>query len=247
MIKHEGVYTPEELELNAKLYTECSKDNPDFELVESLLKQGADPIGAISSTYPEEHVYEELICDGIEDESKNLPKITELFLKYGMDIGNPRVPYDHDDSLSPMWSFSFARNENAVIALKMLLDAGISAEDVLEMWDHDIGDAVNIWKEDPNDKAYNKSYTYMMKKIMLCASYDHIIDNDEDLVRIIGCEYNNYDLHKFRNWNDFYYEFDTSHCLRFPEFYRSVIRIFEVESKKEVWKIGMYLDKEEFL
>ena len=38
-------YSPEEHELNKRLYDECLKDNINFEAVESLLKQGADPLG----------------------------------------------------------------------------------------------------------------------------------------------------------------------------------------------------------
>ena len=43
--KYEGGYTAEEIELNKKLYEECSKDQIDFATVEDFLKQGADPLG----------------------------------------------------------------------------------------------------------------------------------------------------------------------------------------------------------
>ena len=43
--KYEGVYMPEEIELNQQLYEECHKDQINFERVEELLKQGADPLG----------------------------------------------------------------------------------------------------------------------------------------------------------------------------------------------------------
>lgn len=81
---------------------------------------------------------------------------------------------------------------------------------------------------------------------MLIASYDYILENDEDLSKFIGCHYNEYDLHKFKDPNNFYYEFDTSLCERFPELYRCIIRIYEKESNKQVWKIGVSLKEEEF-
>ena len=99
-------------------------------------------------------------------------------------------------------------------------------------------DLINLDSGDPNDDEFwNYECIWTMKLIMLCASYDHIIDNDEDLRDFIDFDKNNYDLHKFRKWNDFYYEFDTSYCERYPQFYKSVVRIYEVESKKEVWKL----------
>ena len=114
--KYEGAYTPEEIELNNRLYDECSKENIDFEVVEDLLKQGADPLGA-TAEYGwglMEHVYDEIVCDSQDNDSIYLPKLTELFLKYGMDIDNPRIPYDNDDSINPLWSFTFVANENSM-------------------------------------------------------------------------------------------------------------------------------------
>ena len=43
--KYEGIYTSEEIELNKKLKEECTKEHVNFEVVEDLLKQGADPLG----------------------------------------------------------------------------------------------------------------------------------------------------------------------------------------------------------
>lgn len=245
----EGVYTPEEIVLNNLLYEECTKEVLDCNAIEKLLEQGADPLGAteVSGFGLLDHIYGEIICDTIESNSINLPKVTELFLKYGMDIENPRVPYDDENSLHPMWEFAFAMNENAVHALKMLLDSGLSAAAIGEMWGHAVFDMVNLGSGDPNnDEFWNYACTWTMKMIMLCASYDHIINNDEDLQNFIGCSYNSYDLHKFRNWNDFCYQFDTSHCPQHPEFYRSVVSIFDKISGKEVWKAGICLKEGEF-
>lgn len=131
-------------------------------------------------------------------------------------------------------------NENSVYALEMLLDNGLSADDASEMWGHATFDLINIECGDPNDDEFwNYECTWVMKLIMLCASYDHIIDNDPDLRNFIDFDQNTHDLHKFRKWNDFCYEFDTSHCERHPELYKSIIRIYEKESKKEVWKISL--------
>ena len=247
--RYEGTYTAEEIELNNQLYAECSKETLDCVAIEELLKKGADPLGAtaVSGWGLLDHIYGEILCDSQETKSINLPRITELFLKYGMDIDNPKIPYDDDNSLHPMWQFAFVMNENSVYALKMLLDAGISADAVGEMWGHATFDLVNISCGDPNnDEFWNYECVWLMKMAMLCASYDHILNQDEDLRKFIGCAYNNYNIKKFKEWNNYRYEFDTSRCDRYPELYKSVVRIFEIASNKEVWRIGVSLKEGEF-
>jgi hypothetical protein len=53
-------------------------------------------------------------------------------------------------------------------------------------------------------------------------------------------------IHRFREWNDDYYKFDTSRCTKYPEFYKSVIRIYDAKTSQEVWKIGVGLKMGEF-
>ena len=247
--RYEGTYTVEEIELNNQLYTECSKEVLDCETIEELLKKGADPLGAtaVSGWGLLDHIYGEILCDSQDSKSINLPRITELFLKYGMDIDNPKIPYDDHNSLHPMWQFAFVMNENSVHALKMLLDAGISADAVGEMWGHATCDLINISCGDPNnDEFWNYECVWLMKMVMLCASYDHILNQDEELRKFIGYSYNDYDIEKFREWENFRYEFDTSRCEKSPELYKSVVHIFEIASNKEVWRIGVSLEEGEF-
>jgi hypothetical protein len=237
--RYEGTYSPREIELNKALYDECIKEAPDFAKIEELLKQGADPLGGteVSGWGLVGHVYGEIIGESQRNNSIHLPHITELFLKYGMNIDNPRIPYDDDNSLHPMWMFAFVMNENSVYALEMLLDHGMSAGAAGEMWGHVFFDLINISCGDPsNDEFWNYECTWAIKLTMLCASYEHIINNDEDLQEFIECSSNDYDLRKFRAWNDFRYEFDTSGCEKEPELYRSVVKIFEKASGKEVWR-----------
>ena len=244
--KYEGVYTPEEIELNRKLYAECSKDVIDFELVEELLKRGADPLGG-TSEYGWgllDHVYGELVLYSQDSNSVNLPKITELFLKYGMDVSSPKVPYDQDNSIHVLRYLP--ENENAIIALKMLLDNGVDPDSVCEFWDRFIYDEINVHCEDPYDEEWHDYFVWAMKMIMLIASYDHVLNNDEDLQKLIGFSYNTYDVHNFRNWNNYRYEFDTSHCERHPELYKSIIKIYEEKTNREIWRFGIHLEQSEF-
>lgn len=239
--RYEGIYTPEEIELNKRLYEECNKRVIDFPAVEELLKKGADPLGPSNCTGLDilEHLYGELVSYPDEEESVNLPKLTELFLKYGMDISSPRIPYDGENSLNPLWSFAFIPNENAAASLKLLLDHGLDADSAGEFWDHAIFDLVNITPDDPNEEFHNNWTVWTFKMIMLLAAYDHILDNDNGLRDLIGYSCNSYDVHKFKNWNDFRYEFDTLNCESFPELYKSIIHIYELKTGEEVWKIRM--------
>jgi len=242
------LYTAKELELNTALYNECCKDTIDFGLVESLLEQGADPLGPTSLEGWEglEHLYENLVCGATEDEANNLPEITRIFLKYGMDIANPRVPYDDSDSINPMWSLAFVANSNGILTLKYLLDSGIDYTMVSVFLDHALSDMIDVDRADPNDPNHNEWVVWTMKMMMLAASYEHIIKNDTDLCRFIKKDKNTYDLLNFRDWDNFYYEFDTSRCEKYPEFYKSVVRIYEKTSKKKVWTMGICLEPNEY-
>lgn len=242
--KYEGTYTPEEIELNKKLFDECAKEHIDFSVVEELLKQGADPLGGmeICGWGLLDHVYGDLVEVSQDNESVDLPQITELFLKHGMDIDKPKIPYDGLNSINPMWEFAFVTNENAIYALKMLLDKGISVEAFGEFWRHAMDDLIQSDCGDPvNDEFWNYVCIWTLKMIMLAASYDYILDNDKNLQDIIGCSYNDYDIHNFKEWNHYRYEFDTSHCEKYRELYKSVVHIYEMNSGKEVWKIGVCL------
>ena len=80
------------------------------------------------------------------------------------------------------------------------------------------------------------------------ASYDYMLNEYEHLRDFIGYSHNDYDLHKFRNWDGFTYEFDTSRCKRhsgYPELCESIVTIYESETNKPVWKFGIYLDESE--
>lgn len=239
----EGTYTAEEISLNQRLRHACTNEIVDFALVESLLKQGADPLGGLAESGLDlmDHVYGEILCDG---DSKNLPRITELFLQYGMDIEKPRIPYDDDDSLHPMWQFAFVQDEYSAQALKMLLDNGLSADAAGEMYGHTMFDLLNIECGDPNGE-WNDVCTWSLKLMMLCASYNHILENDPYIQRVIGYSYNSFDTHLFQDWNRFTYTYDTSRCHPQPELYRSVVHVYDTVSQKEVWKIGFGVEVDE--
>ena len=246
--KFVGTYTEAQVELNNRLYVECLKPELDCAAIEDLLNQGADPLGATAAFGWGllEHVYTELACPVYGPLCVNFPKVTELFLKHGMDVAKPKVPYDGDNSFHPLYSFSHNPGENTILALKMLLDNGLDADSAGEFWGHSMFDMINTNRHDPNDPEWNEWYTWTFKMVMLIVSYDHVLDRDDSLRAFVGCDRNDYDPHKFRQWGRFHYEFDTSTCKAFPELYKSVVRIFEVETGQEIWRIGVCFKDEEY-
>lgn len=233
-----GTYDKKEIELNKKLWDECCKREIDYSVVEMLLKEGADPLGTADANFPDDHIYGDLIGGSQDYNSEYLPKITELFLKYGMDINNPRIPYNSNNSINPLWEFTFCPNENSIIAMKMLLDKGINPNLANDFLYHSISDYLCIYDEDPNGEL-NDWYIWTFKTVMLIASYKEVLENNKYLQEVIDYSKNTFNMHNFRNWDNYYYEFDTSNCINQPKLYKSVVRIFESKSKKQVWQITM--------
>lgn len=240
--QYEGVYTAEEIELNKKLWKACAGEYVDFAAAEELLKQGADPLGATAAHGWDvlNHVYGELVFGSQDDDSETLPQLTELFLRYGMNVDKPRVAYDGANSLNPLWDFAFVTNENAIFALKMLLDNGLSADSFGEFWGHAIGD-FGLHDENPNGEDFCKyAYTWAFKMLLLGASYTHVLENDRDLQVFLCCDLNTYDLHNFRDWDRYTYRFDTSYCKGQPRFDGCLVHVFDKQTDTEVWTIGVY-------
>ena len=248
--KYEGTYTAEEIELNKKLAEECSKTEIDIEYIEELLKQGADPLGgtAICGWDLLDHVYgDEVLFYKWDSDDGDLVRLTELFLKYGMDIDKPRVPYDQENSINPLWHFAHSWSKNAAEALKLLLDHGLSADSFAEFWDHATIDFGLDYGDPQKDEFWNEVYRWTFKMLFLGASYDHVRDNDEYLREFICYEYNSYDIHKLRNWDSFEYFFDTSYCKHVPHIYGSILHIYEKSTGAEVWKMGVGAEARELL
>ena len=116
-------------------------------------------------------IFAEILWGAQDNDSIDLPRITELFLKYGMEVEKPRIAYDGSNSINPLWEFAFVTNENAILALKMLLDHGLSADGFAEFWDHSMTDFFHISCGDPqNDEFWNYACTWTFKMLLLGAS-----------------------------------------------------------------------------
>lgn len=235
-------------ELNTRLLAVCTADVIDYELAEEFLRHGANPMGKIINCYGEDDNLYTAVLDYLfdnEDKLLDAYRITVLFSRYGMDISKPAIPYDYDTEVrNPLSLFSYPDGEFVLKALEVLLDNGLSAEDAQKCWLTEICDFTDapVALENEGDLEIYREY---LKKLFLISSYPHIVETDELLRKEIWYDYNHYDLTRFRKWNAFDFDVDTSHCDRKPEVYKSIVTIKEKETDNPVWKFGVCLTPEE--
>ena len=232
-------------ELNQNLLDECLEEQPNYQRIEVLLKEGANPLGTVQSA---ENCKDIVFCNIVDQyidfnfDSEAFPKITELFLKSGMDISAPEVAYEDCGESNPLWMFAFYSGEYALQTLRLLLDYGLDADSAQECWDHILFDYYNCWGYLEDAFCYEMLYD-AIRKIMLIASYPHVLQNDKALQKVIWLEYNTYDPTAFRNWNDFSFDIDSS-CWgkEKPQVYKSFVTIIEKATGKKVWKFGFGIE-----
>ena len=232
-------------ELNQILLDECLKEKPNYQRIEALLKEGANPLGTVQSA---ENCKDIVFCNIVDQyidfnfDNEAFPKITELFLKNGMDISTPEVAYEDCGESNPLWTFAFYSGEYALQTLRLLLDYGLDADSAQECWNHILFDYYNCWGYLEDAFCYEMLYD-AIRKIMLIASYPHVLQNDQALQKVIWLECNNYDLKAFRNWNDFSFDIDSSYWGKEkPQVYKSFVTIVEKATGKKVWKFGFGIE-----
>ena len=138
--------------------------------------------------------------------------------------------------------FAFYSGENALKTLHLLLDYGLGVDAASECWNHILFDYYNCWGYLENALCYEMLYD-SIRKIMLIASYPHILQNDEALQKVIWSECNTYDPESFRNRNDFSFDIDSSYWgEETPQVYKSIVTIVEKKTRKKVWKFGFGLE-----
>lgn len=232
-------------ELNEKLLDVCTDSPVDLVRAEELLRQGADPLGAVTADRETTNLFDAVVEYYITDDSWDLYRITELFLRYGMDISRPEIPYDDNNVLDPLWTFAFGHGEAVLLTLRLLLDHGLPAESAAQCWGHEICNYCQLWGDLTDEDMYKTYYDYL-HKLMLFASYPHVLLNDPSLRDEIWYEQNDYDVTKFREWKNYSFAVDTSRCDRgTPEVYHSVVTVIENATGKAVWKFGVCLSPED--
>ncbi len=239
-----------ENELNQALLEACLSKPVNYSLVESLLQKGAQPLGMVCINGYQEIAYEDIVDNLFDNEKtpEDLYLITELFLRYGMDLSAPNMPGEAHKTIGEeiLWFLAFFSNECVLRTIKLMLDYGLSADAAGACWGHAIFDLVDIDCMPLEDELEYEIYYDYIRKLMLFASYPHVLDNDEYLQKEIWLDYNQYDLMRFRNWDDFRYEISSPSGDAPEGVYQSVVTIICKETGDPVWRFGECLDAEEY-
>ena len=225
--------------LNKELLAACTTDFTGYSHIQDLLIAGAAPLGEVTDQFGDaNNLYDEVLeycCD--YEAYARLASITELFCQYGMDIARPVIDYDDRNIINPLWSFGFYMDGELLPTLKCLLDHGLDEESAGECWDHMLTDYYNVDGELKDDFSY-EMLDDAIRKILLIASYPHILDKDAELRKLIWLPYNNYEVERFRAWDEYYFEIDTSRCGAYPQVYGSLVTVKESMTGRPVWKFG---------
>lgn len=168
-----------------------------------------------------------------------VPELARLFIKHGIDI-NRVWDLPEEFAVSPLWSMAFWCTPNAMKTLSILLDSGLKAPALDQFISHFVEDAAYVSGDIKSDH-YQDYLICGLKMIMLAASYDEALNSSDHLKELIGLSTynkgNDYDLNKFRNYDDFDYELDKSTCTNIKYVLaNATIIIKEKETGKEAWR-----------
>ncbi len=222
-----------QLEMNNQLYRACVTQPADYGKMENLLKAGAQPLGSetVSCSDSESCLYSSIIGYYVADDdmSGDLYRITQLFLKYGMDISRPPLPYDDDWRLHPLWMCSFLGGDELLKTMRLLLENGLDADACEICCCHAYVDLMLI---NPVEMDYfDVFYKETIRKIMLFASFAHILHSSRYLQELFWYSRNSYPAEKFREWDMFYFAFEGA-----------MIKILREDNGEEVWKFSIVID-----
>ncbi len=234
------------LGINMELLQACIVERVDYSKIEELLKQGAEPLGYIEENGFPNNLYDSVIENLAWKEDKNgdLVKITDLFLQYGLDISKPAIPYDNNEILNPIYNFCGYMRGSMMETLRLLLDHGLTAEDAEWGWGQQLDDFLNV-SDSLDCEDVRGELPHYVWKLMLTASYPHVLNRDEGLRYNIWYDRNHYDLSRFREWDWYDFELDTSHCDKgYPRVARSIVTIKDKSTGEKVWRFGVEMDPE---
>ena len=212
----------------------------DYKTAENLLQTGAEPNGEIEYFGEKNNLYDAVLdilyCGEYTGEDFYL--VTELLLRYGLNISRPALPYDGRSILHPLWGMVLYKGEYALRVLKALLDHGLIVDDAAYCWKNMLTEI--LYSSNNSPEFTPDVLADFTQKMLLIASYPHIVNADEELRKTIWYDYNHSDLTGFRDWNSYSVETDIFLCGNCSKA-RSLIRLLDKSSGKQVWRFGIGL------
>ena len=149
-----------------------------------------------------------------------------------------------DTEENPLWQFSFNQGDDIIRALRHLLDAGLDVDSAKACYEHALADWYHVNPE-LYDEYSSLDIVDTVKKLLLIASYPEIIEKDEELQGIIWLRENRYEVMRFRDFEAYEIEIDTSRCRGVPTIFGTVVNVIEKSSNEKVWHFGFGVRPEE--
>ena len=223
-----------QIELNQKLYNECIKKEVNKEKIIELLKNGANPLGSISNQDKYEYLYNELIYNGIDD-NLNLYELTNIFIENGMKINNKNYIEDSGNNINPLWEFAFFCNSMGLKVLKLLLDNNLDYESAEILVDHIYTDFIFLDDIHDDELEYDnqENYECAMKMLLLCGSYDYILDKSKYIQDMIRLDINNREnLDKIKKYDTYYMKEEQN-----SNDYKRILYFYDKNTNKLIWTL----------
>lgn len=232
-------------DLNTRLLIACTAEKPDLELIDELLKKGAQPLGMSKR---DETVYEEILfhyidCARENDDDSAFAEITALFLENGLNVSNPPSAYKKVLE-SFFWCYAFYSGETAVKTMRLFLENGLDADLAGKFWSHmltDIHFAGFNMKRAYDTEAVTESF----RMLLLIAAYPHILLEDKYLQGEVWLSENGYDYTNFRNIENYSFSYDYTYCRKGKTPERAIVSVSEKESGNNVWTFGFEISPHE--
>lgn len=229
----------EQIKMNKLLCDAMEVD--DYKKIESLLKDGANPLGS----YDErdiENIPLANFFDKANSEVENNPEDTRISKMVSLLIENgllDYIKYDEErrDNL-PLYDLAFACSKDAAIAFKMILDAGYCGLSINEFIEHFWSDLYLSNFMEFKDWKIDEDIAWGIRMMMLAASYPEVLNNNEYLQGCIELENNN-DKNSalFKNYNDYFINYDESTCVEKNKMDGLTVNM--VSNDKVIWTIHM--------
>ena len=218
----------------------------DYEHINKLLSEGANPIGPLEED-EDGSALEELFCeasDSYPDEHykdgqsilKRMPRLIEMFVQHGMNPAEIKQK-DGDHNLA-LWCMTFCISDEAIASFKILLDNGLNAGPVEDLIDHflldfDLSHPVHL------DEEYKRYIECGLKMMMLAASYPNIMKNSKYMPNWIELDETNkgreVNLEEFRNYNQFDYYIEAATADNSIHNRDFIVYICRKDSDEPVW------------
>ena len=170
----------------------------------------------------------------------NIFDITKLFLENGMEIKNDILEAKYGkEVINPIWTLAFKCDDEGIRTVKLLLDNNLEIDSAEILVDHIYTDYIFLeynFETAINNKNYFNNFEYALKTIMLCASYPYILQNSDFIHNIVEFNNNNYDINKFKKYNDYYIKLDNKNKGN-----NITINFIYKKTNKVVWQLNFLI------